>query len=404
MISELRVEGFKSFGPATPPIFLRPLNFVVGANAAGKTNLVSALRFLRLALLQNVECAVGEFDGPTEVRNKISRERKERKPLRLGVKLANLGLSVGSKGKAHEIKAMSYEVCIDLRSDDGVPVVQSEKLLAEIHDESGQKAQYSLKRTQQQVEIDDPVFRAGEAHQRYDVAKQDATRLAAGSGFFSLPCVIFRNYVEGWSFFNINPEVARAPAKEVPDVDLGLAGEHLAVILHKIEQQNGTGAMGAILDGLRGAVPGFQKIRTRQLPVEGKWAFQVVEEKIRGAINPRSVSDGTIRLLAILVIAHWSAKKSTLIALEEPENGLHPHLSKNIVELMRAASEHRQILVTTHNPDFLDYLQPNEVILCDKVEGFTKIRHASEVAEIDTFRKRFRLGELWEQGALGGIP
>ena len=43
-------------------------------------------------------------------------------------------------------------------------------------------------------------------------------------------------------------------------------------------------------------------------------------------------------------------------------------------------------------------------IMCDKTEGFTVVRHASEVAEIKSFRKHFRLGELWEQGTLGGIP
>ena len=87
MITELQVENFKSFGSDMRPLFLRPLNFVVGANASGKTNLLSALRFLKIALLQNVEIAVGEFEGPGEVRNKIQRERKETKPVRLRLKV-----------------------------------------------------------------------------------------------------------------------------------------------------------------------------------------------------------------------------------------------------------------------------------------------------------------------------
>jgi predicted ATPase len=58
-----------------------------------------------------------------------------------------------------------------------------------------------------------------------------------------------------------------------------------------------------------------------------------------------------------MVIAHWSARTSTLLSIEEPENGLHPHLSEHIMGLLRAASEHRQVLVTTHNPDFLDHLR-----------------------------------------------
>ncbi len=306
MITELRVENFKSFGSDMSPLFLRPLNFVVGANASGKTNLLSSLRFLKIALLQNVEIAVGEFDGPGEVRNKILRERKETKPVRMRLKV-------------------------------------------------------------------------------------DGAKLG--------------EFLEGWSFFNISPAVARQPCKEVPELALGEAGEYLAAILHKLEKQNGEkGSLEQIVAGLRGAVPGFKNVRAKALEVEGKWTFQVVEDRIRGAINPRSVSDGTIRLLAMLVIAHWSARCSTLLAIEEPENGLHPHLSKHIVELLRTASETRQVIATTHNSSFLDELEPEEVILCDKKEGFTVVHHASEVAEIKSFRKHFRLGELWEQGTLGGIP
>lgn len=406
MITELQVENFKSFGSSTIPLRLRPLNFLVGANAAGKTNLISALRFLKIALLQNVEIAVGEFEGPAEVRNKIQRERKETKPVRLRLKVdgARLGNFHLGKGAARHARSFNYLVEIDVRSNEEEPLVLREQLAAEFGDESGQGLRYRMLRSQNQVTIEDSVF-GHSPPGPIPIAPQDASRLTAGTGFFSPPLVLFRNYIEGWSFFNISPAVARLPCKEVPELALGEAGEHLAAILHKLEKQNGErGSLEQIVAGLRGAVPGFKSVRTKPLEVEGKWTFQVVEDRIRGAINPRSVSDGTIRLLAMMVIAHWSARRSTLLAIEEPENGLHPHLSRHIVELLRTASETRQVLVTTHHPDFLDELEPEEVILCDKQEGFTVVRHASEVTEIKSFRKHFRLGELWVQGTLGGIP
>jgi predicted ATPase len=406
MITELTVENFKSFGSPMSPLSLRPLNFVVGANASGKTNLLSALRFLKIALLQNVEIAVGEFEGSGEVRNKIQRERKETKPVRLRLKVdgTNMGILQSGKGSARHAKTFIYVVEIDVRSNDEEPLVLREELSAEFTDENQTTLRYKMVRSLNQVTIKDAVF--GHAPpEPIPIAPQDASRLAAGTGFFSPPLVLFRNYIEGWSFFNISPSVARLPCKEVPELALGEAGEYLAAILHKLEKQNGDkGSLEQIIAGLRGAVPGFKSVSTKPLEVEGKWTFQILENRIRGAINPRSVSDGTIRLLAMMVIAHWSARRSTLLAIEEPENGLHPHLSKHIMELLRTASETRQVLVTSHNPDFLDELEPEEVILCDKTEGFTVVRHASEVAEIKSFRKHFRLGELWEQGTLGGIP
>lgn len=404
IITELKIEGFKSFGTPEENLRLGTLNFVVGANASGKTNLISALRFVKNAVSQNVEFAVNEFGGVAEVRNKILRESKQPKPLKISFKLdmREMGHVEISSRKKFRILSFDYRVCLNLRNESGLPEIDSEELYSEVQPDTGETLRYALERTKHEVKIVDPTQK--NVDQNYNVPEQEAARLALGVGFFSVPPVILRSIIEDWRFYNISPHLARIPFKETPDVDLGPAGENLAVILHKLEQQNGKGALSSIIAGLKSAVPGFRGIKPIQLPVEGKWAFQLLEEKIRGAINPDSASDGTIRLLALMVIANWTTKHSSLIAIEEPENGVHPHLSEHIVEILRAASEDRQLIVTTHNPAFLDYLEPEDIILCDKINGFTKLRHASDVAQIDTFRKHFRLGELWTQGTLGGIP
>jgi predicted ATPase len=407
MITELKIEGFKSFGTPAQCLSLGPLNFVVGANASGKTNLISALHFLQNAVLQNAEFAVNELGGITEVRNKILRGRKVPKPLKLDFRMdfTNFDEVRVKVHKDRELRFLNftYSVNLDLRSDSGLPEVDSENLTAAIKDEQEQTLNYRLQRNKREVEIIDPTEGKGQSY-KIKVPEQETTRLALGVGFFSIPCVVLREIIANWRFYNISPHLARVPSKETPDADLGPSGENLAVILHKLEQQNGKGAIDSITAGLKSTVSGFRGIKTMQLPIEGQWAFQVLEEKIRGTINPNSVSDGTIRLLALMVIANWTAKHSPLIAIEEPENGVHPHLTEHLVGILRAAAENRQFIVTTHNPTFLDYLEPNEVILCDKVDGFTKLRRASDIPEIKNFKKHFRLGELWVQGTLGGIP
>ncbi len=403
MITELKIEGFKSFGMGTNPVHLGPLNFLVGANASGKTNFISALRFLQTAVLQNVELAVDTFGGITEVRNKLLRERRESKPLSLRLKIGPLPGEFPLNKTSITLEKTTYELKLDVRNDSGVPEVDSESLTAEIKDKEGRTFSYKLTRSRHEVEIHDPLVRP-DGPQRLQVPPQEVTRLALGVGFYSLPCVILRSYIEHWSFFNISPNVARQPFKDMADVNLGPAGEHLAVVLHKIEKENGAGSLPSIAAGLKGAIPGFKGIKTTQLPVENKWAFQILEERMRGAINPESVSDGTIRLLALLVIALWSSQYSSLMAIEEPENGLHPHLSEHVVSVLRTASSRRQMLVSTHNPTFLDFLEPQEVLLCDKIDGFTTIASAADKQEVTSFKRKFRLGELWEQGVLGGIP
>lgn len=407
MISEVKIEGFKSFGTPAQNLQLGKLNFIVGANASGKTNFIQVLRFLQHAVRENVESAVNEFGGMAEVRNKILRRRHAIKPVMLGFQIDlkdKYKIRREKEQRVLTVNNYNYTVTLDLRNESGLPVISSENLRAEIVDEKGNKIDYELKRNQNEVDILDKTMEPNEESRKLKVPPQETTRLALGVGFFSIPAVILRDIIMNWKFYNISPAQARLPAREIPEVDLGPAGENLSVILHKIERQNGKSALESIIAGLKGVVPGFLGVKPIQLPVEAKWAFQIMEEKIKGAMNPDSASDGTIRLLALMVIANWSIKNSSLIVIEEPENSLHPHLSEHIVNILKVASEKCQIIVTTHNPAFLDYLQPDEVILCDKEDGFTKLRQASDVEQINSFRKNFRLGELWVQGTLGGIP
>ncbi len=129
-----------------------------------------------------------------------------------------------------------------------------------------------------------------------------------------------------------------------------------------------------------------------------------LEHGLQGGLNPDSVSDGTIRLIALMVIAHWTSTQATLIAIEEPENGVHPHLAGHLVGILRKASETCQILATTHDPSFLNHLDATELILSDKVNGATRMSCANSVKNIEEFRQHFELGDLWMQGVLGATP
>ena len=406
-ITELRIEGFKSFGAPMQRIALGPLTFIVGANASGKTNMLAALQFLKMAVLQNVEYACNEFGGTSEVKNRIVRERNTKKPVIIGFRMdmGAAGSVFNNEEKFFQIGSFDYQVRLDLRHNDQIPRIEEERLRADIQDMDGNTCNFSLTRNKEKVTLIDDVTASHRGkEQNYSVPAEDATRLALGVGFFSLPCAILRHLIEEWRFYNINPAQARIPTREVPDMDMGSAGENLAVMLHKLEQQNGKGNFDSVAAELRSVVPGFQSVKTIQSRSEGKWSFQVLENRIKGAMNPNSVSDGTIRLLALAVIANWKSKVSSLVAIEEPENGLHPHLSEHIVQILRTASEERQLLITTHNPEFLNCAEPTEVVLCDKKDGLTVIRKASDVEDIQAFRKHFSLGELWIQGTLGGMP
>ena len=404
MITELEIEGFKSFGSPAEKIKLGPLNVIVGANASGKTNLLHALRFLQNAVSHDITYAVSQLGGSAEVGNK---RLPQVQPLRLAIKVEKKVKFSGPADLSDQVdegfvRSWEYELALDLGSNETTPSIEAESLSAEIV-RPEQTSTERLTRDSKEIVISDPLLPIGEGNQPHTipVPAQEPTRLAlVGAGFFSLPAIMLRDEIRSWRFHNIIPGVARRTYREEAGPVLGPEGQKLATILHTMSAED----RASIIQGLKGIVPGFKDIGTRKLPIEDTLAFQIVEDELSAAINPISVSDGTVRLLALLVLTTWSARRSSLIAIEEPENGVHPHLAENIVDMLRSASEHSQLIVTTHAPDLLDHLEPSEVILCDKEDGFTKLRKASSVADIERFREHFSLGELWEQGVVGAIP
>jgi predicted ATPase len=82
---------------------------------------------------------------------------------------------------------------------------------------------------------------------------------------------------------------------------------------------------------------------------------------------------------------------------------MHPDILPTIAELLRDASERCQLIVTTHSDVLVDAMtdMPEVVLICQKEAGVTTLRRLS-VADVQVWLKRYRLGELWTKGEIGG--
>jgi predicted ATPase len=93
-----------------------------------------------------------------------------------------------------------------------------------------------------------------------------------------------------------------------------------------------------------------------------------------------------------------------LICLEEPELGLHPDALQLVAEVLRDAAERTQLIVTTHSDALVDALsgKPEAVIVCERdFDNATSFRRLSR-ADLSLWLERYRLGELWRKGEIGG--
>jgi predicted ATPase len=114
------------------------------------------------------------------------------------------------------------------------------------------------------------------------------------------------------------------------------------------------------------------------------------------------LSDGSLRFLCLLAIL-LDPTPPPLICIEEPELGLHPDLMPKIADLLIAASARTQLIVTTHSDILVDALTdtPEAVLVCEKHDGETTINRLKP-DRIGTWLEKYRLGELWSIGEIGG--
>lgn len=126
----------------------------------------------------------------------------------------------------------------------------------------------------------------------------------------------------------------------------------------------------------------------------------------RGFRTPaKRMSDGTLRWLALLAVL-LNPSPPPLVCLEEPEMGLHPDTVPVLAFLLEEASKRTQLIVTTHSDVLVDYFThaPENIVVCDKVEGATRMRRLS-TDELRTWLDRdYSLAEIWSSGYIGGNP
>jgi predicted ATPase len=129
---------------------------------------------------------------------------------------------------------------------------------------------------------------------------------------------------------------------------------------------------------------------------------------------PHEVSDGSILLLTYLLLPYQSPPPN-IIAIEEPERGLHPYLMDQLVQVLRKLSKGEvgplpvQVLLATHSAGLLEFVVPEEVRFLhrSKESGETLVRTApTDDPTWLTVMKAYdqSLGDLWLSGGLGGVP
>ncbi len=116
------------------------------------------------------------------------------------------------------------------------------------------------------------------------------------------------------------------------------------------------------------------------------------------------LSDGTLRAIALITaLAQPSDRLPKFLSIDEPELGLHPAAIGLVAELARSISTQTQILFATQSTAFLDYFEPTEVVVVERIAGASVLKRLDEV-QLDAWLDDYSLSELFDKGVLGGRP
>ena len=384
LIHRLRLSNLLSFGPDAEEVELRPLNVLIGPNGAGKSNLIEVISLFKAAPQDLVEPIregggigawiwKGEAASQTARIEAIIENPKGNQDLRYALTFAQAG--------------QRFELS-DERIENEQAYPDQENPYFYFGYRSGQPYLNLKEIGQRQLLREDVNPEQSILSQRRD---PDSYPEITYLGDILRKIRLYRE----WSFGRSTPPRLPQPA-DLPNDFLAEDGRNLGLVLNLLRTK--PGVKKKLLEALRELNEAIDDFDTL---IQGG-TVQLFMQEGNISIPATRLSDGTLRYLCLLAIV-CHPNPPPLVCIEEPELGLHPDILPPLAKLLLEASERCQLIVTTHSEVLVDALtdSPESILVCEKPKDRTEMRRL-ERKDLAVWLERYRLGELWRSGELGG--
>ena len=414
MITKIEIDGFKTFDKFE--LDLRPFTAIVGPNASGKSNLFDALRLISALAETDIRSAMQDLRGePEELFRQTLKGLSDRMSFAVEVYLDQNGVDDFGRNFRIPAQRLRYEIELGLSDGaDGSPrgvFVRNEhcRPLARYED----KAEYLRALKPNYNARVAPFIRRNEAGDSIEVRQdgrqkrgrpvQYSLREASRSALSTIATAEFphlyalRMILMQTRFLEINPKSARSANDRFESQTLKPDASNLAAVLTHIRNETANdlrpnGVLSDIALDLTALIPAVSDLIVQTDTNQRQYSFSV---GFAGNVpfSSRVISDGTLRLLALLTVLNDPGRRGTL-CFEEPENGVHEGRIPMLVQFLRDAtaldpnsqSMPFQILLNTHSPKVMSTLLYSEIVAADLVSHFDKITNSR------SYRTRMRTG------------
>lgn len=364
MLQRVIINGFKSI--KTMDLELSSLNILIGANGAGKSNLVSFFKMLNEMMAGRLQQYIGTSGRAQSL-------------LHFGPKVtpqieAKLEFEV-ENGIDTYLLRLFYAA--------GDTLIFAEETLSFL--ETG----YSSPRTDS--------LGAGHLETKISAAADNGIEIAKTLKFLLNRCRVFH-------FHDTSSTAGVRQSCYVGDNRwLMPDGGNLAALLLRFREEKGGLAYNRIVQTIRLIAPFFDDFDL-QLDVSNRVILNWREKDSDRIFGPHQFSDGTLRAICLTtLLLQPEDELPKLIVVDEPELGLHPYALNIMAALFSKASHHTQILISTQSSSFLDNFNPEDVIVVNR-EGKESLFKRLNPAQLEAWLDEYSLGEAWEKNIFGGGP
>lgn len=384
-LTELNISHYKSV-ESVDLQDISPITVLVGCNGAGKSNVVDVLRFLRDAVTQGLDHAVSKRGGIG-----LIRQYSPSKPYRITLQfrfhdeelaapvsyeLALTSLRDGDFRVEREAGQWAESSNIRLASKLGLVLTEARKMAFTRNSEGGIKVTCDGKELPLQ----------GHKSPAID-------SLLIGQHFFTneTPFSVFfggsslTDFISNIRFSSIYPNTLRQPAH--PDTDLVLkenGANWSSILRHLRKTARGRQALDQIKEMMQVVMPQLEDISTQAVGgfIHPRFKVREANGKVH-YFDPSQISDGTLRILGIL-LALYNTPHPSLMVIEEPEQTVNPALLALLVDAFRESSERTQLFITSHSPHLVDLFPAEAIRVVDMRDGQTRVSpiRASQQAAI----------------------
>ena len=423
-IKKLDVSNFRSIEHAE--ISFSPLSLVVGANASGKSNLINVFRFIKDIISEGIDNAIALQGGTAYLAN-VRMPKGTPISIHFYLDLSNEQIFYGRNSKNYMTKPeeinYSFSILPNKRgsgyriAEDHLIItwtVYSAKILPKkgetreslgiqyIDDYHKKNANSSYQYNSNIQGIDDQEIRNALKEDimssfflQYANRNRNKLLLSRIEMILS-PILSSSRFIR---IFDFDPKELKKASSMTSMKMLSENGSNLASVLHELLRKKESKERLTTL--LRQYLPYVNGLSVES-NVDKSFSYSINEQFSKRNFHATFLSDGTVSVIA-LIIALYFEERSNIIILEEPERNIHPKLLSILLESAEDVSRKKQIIITTHNPEFLKHAKPESVrLLSRNSEGNTVVTEPANNAIVKTFLENdLGLDDLFLQNMLG---